>query len=56
MTSVYHQDGGPETHGVQDGGSFIVGQYDVGQYAFYGNISNVAVMHGLAPSAERDVR
>ena len=56
VTSVHHQNGGPEAHGVQDSGSFIVGQYDVGQYAFYGNISSVAVMHGLAPSSEGDVR
>ena len=56
VSSVHHRDGGPEAHSVQVSGSFIVGQYDIGQYAFFGNISSVAVMHGLSPSTEGDVR
>lgn len=56
VNKIEHGEMGIEGHTVQDTNSFIVGQYDVGQYAFYGNISRVAVLHSIMASTEGEVR
>ena len=55
VSSVEHSSTGDEPHRVQYSNPFLVGHYDIGQYAFYGNISHVAVLHGLHPTSEGEV-
>lgn len=55
MATITHDESN-EPHIVQIENEFFVGLYDVGQYAFFGNISNVAVVHNIHPAIEADVR